>query len=163
MPAARTEITEIATGLGMLGFDDVATALGARPDILRNVSSTHWQRLVDSYASGEYASQFQQAWENGRAFFFAVDGLRGRDPLLVEWKGVHNPPGFDFLPADLRVDHVFLISCKYLSKILANSSPTNLFDRCLADRSAGTAELGWYETVAPGPYAAFYASLRSHL
>ncbi len=163
MPAARTEITEIVTGLGMLGSADLATALAGPPGALRNVSPTHWQRLVDAYGSEQYASQFQQAWENGRAFFLAADGLRQRVPLLVEWKGAHNPPGFDFLPADLRVDHVFLVSCKYLSKILANSSPTNLFDRCLADRSGGAAELGWYETVAAGSYAAFYASLKNHL
>lgn len=163
MPAALTEITEITTGLGMLEVADLPAALAARPGVLRNVGPAQWQRFVDAYASGQYASQFQQAWENGRTFLLATDGLRGRAPRLVEWKGSHNPPGFDFLPADLRVDHVFLVSCKYLSKILANSSPTNLFDRCLADRSAGTAEGGWYETVAPEPYAAFYADLRRQL
>jgi hypothetical protein len=163
MPTAHTEITEITTGLGMLGFADLASALAARPRIVRNVGLQHWQRLEDSYASGLYASQFHQAWENGRAFFFASEGLRERAPILVEWKGAHQSPGFDFLPADLRVDHVFLISCKYLSKILANSSPANLFDRCLADRSGGLSGLGWYETVAPEPYADFYSCLRSHL
>lgn len=163
MPSLRTEVTEIATGLGLLGGTDLAAALFAHPAQVRNVSPAHWDRLEEAFVSGAYAGDFTAAWENGRVFFEAEDGLRGRAPLLVEWKGPHNPPGFDFLPADLRVDHVFLVSCKYLSKILANSSPTNLFERCLADRSAGVAEFGWYETCAPDAYADFYSNLRTFL
>jgi len=61
----------------------------------------------------------------------------------------------------LRIDHVFLVSCKYLSHVLANSSPENLFVHCLAQR--GQAEADWYSTVAPTAYDYFYGHVRSHL
>ena len=32
---------------------------------------------------------------------------------------------------DLRVDHVYLVSCKYLSNILFNVSPASVFDSLL--------------------------------
>jgi hypothetical protein len=163
MPTLRTEITEIVTGLGMMGFSSVDQALEQRPANVRNVSAEHWERLSGAFAVGEHAGDFAAAWENGVSFLEAADGLRGRVPVVVEWKGPHNPPGFDFLPADLRVDHVFLVSCKYLSRILANSSPTNLFERRLADRSASSGEFGWYETCASQEYREFYTELRSYL
>ena len=47
------------------------------------------------------------------------------------------------MPADLRIDHVYLVSCKYLSKILRNSSPAGLFDGCLGERPADTVA-DWY-------------------
>ena len=65
------------------------------------------------------------------------------------------------MPADLRVDHVYLISCKYGSNILLNTSPGNLFDRALADRR-GTRGTDWFVEVAPEAYQEFYALCRSH-
>ena len=51
-------------------------------------------------------------------------------------------------PIDLRIDHVYLISCKYESDILANASPGRVFDGLLA--TSGDWERGdWYEAVAP--------------
>src|SRR6202011_3535347 len=49
---------------------------------------------------------------NGRAFLLAADGLRGRIPVRVEWKGPDRQVGSEPIPADLRIDHVFLISIK---------------------------------------------------
>jgi hypothetical protein len=66
------------------------------------------------------------------------------------------------VPADLRVDHVWLISCKYLSKVLANAAPSRLFDRGLAggpSRAAGD----WYAAVAPDAYQELYAQVRLEL
>ena len=100
---------------------------------------------------------------NGRAFLEAPDGLRGRAPILIEWKGSHQPPGFDVLPADLRIDHVYIVSCKYLSRILANSSPTNLFVRRLADRTAGAEPISWYEVCAPDEYQHLYSCIRRYV
>ena len=51
---------------------------------------------------------------------------------MIEWKGAHRAPGDEVVPADLRVDHVYLVSCKYLSRIVVNASPHHLFDRLLA-------------------------------
>src|SRR4051812_29116117 len=123
MPALRTEVTEIVTGLATLGFDDPETAVQARPDEVRNVSSGQWQRLADALDRGEHRVEFAAAWANGTALLRAEEGLRGRRPLLVEWKGPHGSPGDDNVPADLRIDHVYLVSCKYLSKILINAAP----------------------------------------
>ena len=160
MPELRTEITEIVTGLGMTGLPGVDAALAARPALIRNVTVAHWDRLDEARAADAHAAQFTAAWDNGRAFLQSPDGLRGRLPTLVEWKGAHQPPGFEMIPADLRVDHVYLISCKYQSQILSNSSPSNLFDRRLADRSAAPRMESWYRICAPAEYEHFYDSVR---
>ena len=64
----------------------------------------------------------------------ADDGLRGRLPRIVEWKGTGRAPGDEVAPIDLRVDHVYLVSCKYLSNILFNVSPAHIFDDLLVGR-----------------------------
>ncbi len=113
--------------------------------------------------AGLHNSEFDTAWINGRAFLESPDGLRGREPQLIEWKGAHQPPGFDFLPVDLRIDHVFLVSCKYQSKVLMNSSPSNLFERRLADRLAGSDSGSWYTSCAPDEYRHLYSCIRRYV
>lgn len=159
MPALRTEVTEIVTGLAMLGHTNLDRAIGLRPDAMRNVGPEEWERLTRARAAGELAEEFTSSWENGLAFLRADRGLRRRPPQRVEWKGNQRPPGYDQLPADLRVDHVYLISCKYLSRILINAAPAHLFARALVDRPAGRPE-DWYVQVAPDEYQSFYAEVR---
>lgn len=163
MPDLRTEVTEIVTGLGMTGLASIDAALAARPATMVNVTSTNWERLSTARAGGLYPTEFDSAWANGRALFLSPDGLRERIPLTVEWKGGHQPPGFDQIPADLRIDHVYLVSCKYQSKILSNSSPSNLFDRRLADRNAGTGQEPWYSMCALDEYEHFYGCVRRYV
>ena len=158
MPGFRTEITEIATGLGMLA-PDLDAALACRPERLRNVPDEVWERVVAASRSGEHAPSFTTAFANGVAFLWAADGLRMRSPQLVEWKGPHRPPGDDVLPADLRIDHVFSVSCKYLSRILQNPGPARLFDRCLVGEER--AGMDWFGEVAPGAYQALYDAVRA--
>ena len=67
------------------------------------------------------------------------------------------------VPADLRVDHVWLISCKYLSKVLANAAPSRLFERGLAGGPATRATSDWYAEVAPDAYQALFALVRREL
>ena len=72
---------------------------------------------------------------------------------MIEWKGGHRLPGQDQLPVDLRVDHVFLVSCKYASKILLNAAPTSLFGE--------TDEVGdWFSHVATEQHQTLYALVR---
>lgn len=163
MASLRTEITEIMTGLGMLGVLQPGEALRARPALLRGVSPGQWTRLEQAWQSGAQRSLFEQAWRNGRAFFAAEQGLRLRTPLLVEWKGSHRDPSYDPLPVDLRVDHVYLVSCKYHSRILANTAPAHLFERALAPGEGRRSEPDWYAACAPDAYAAFYAAVRLEL
>lgn len=92
----------------------------------------------------------------------ATDGLRRRRPLVIEWKGSHRMPGDEVVPVDLRIDHVFLVSCKYLSKIMINASPFHLFERLLQG-GHGARETDWYAHVAPDAYQALYESLRDYL
>lgn len=158
MPDEKTTVTEVATGLGMTGANTLDAALAARPTSVVGIDPGSWRQLTDARLEGRHPELFEAAWGNGRAFLEAHDGLRGRLPVGVEWKGPHKPPGYDSLPADLRVDHVFLVSCKYGSDISGNSSPSNVFERCLADRSRGAEP--WYATVAPAAYASFYAEVR---
>lgn len=161
MATLRTEITEIATGLGLVGADSVDELL-ARPEppgSLRNVDRATWQRLVRAHGERSHEGEFLAAFNNGRSLFRSSDGLRGRPPLIVEWKGPHRDPADHAVPADLRVDHVYLVSCKYLSKVLHNASPQALFDRCLTgggNRAAGD----WFAEVAPRQHQAHYDSIR---
>src|SRR4051794_19237823 len=102
MPSLKTNITEIVTGLGTLGLDSIDAALdGAIPAQLKNVTPAVWLQLQEAWANGQEHGSFTTAWDNGVAFLTSDDGLRHRLPLTIEWKGPHNPPGYDFLPADL--------------------------------------------------------------
>ncbi|MDD9370412.1 MAG: hypothetical protein PV358_09890 [Acidimicrobiales bacterium] len=111
MPADRTEITEIVTGLATYGAADLATALAAPPPSFGGVGDDRWQRLRELERAGRFRAEFAAAWANGRCLLEARDGLRGRPPEVVEWKGPQRPPGTEPIPADLRVDHVYLVSC----------------------------------------------------
>lgn len=162
MAAVRTEITEIVTGLAMLGYRDLAQALEVRPGHILNVTGAHFDRLAEAYRAGSHPDDFAVAWANGATFARANDGLRGRPPWSIEWKGPHRPPGYEQIPADLRIDHVYLVSCKYGSTILHNASPTHLFDRHLAERRV---ERGadWFADVAPEAYQALWETMRAEL
>ena len=159
MPAGLTEITEITTALGMVS-PSLEVALANRPPELLNVADSVWDRLRELHRSGSHPDSFRTAFDNGRAFLAAADGLRGRPPQRVEWKGPHRPPGDDVIPADLRVDHVFLISCKYLSKVLLNPGPPRLFERLLVSEERST--VNWFAETAPGEFQALYVAVRSH-
>ncbi len=160
MPAALTNITEIATALGTLS-PDLPSALAAKPSRLVNVGDTTWTRLVAAFRAGEHMASFETAFANGVALLEATDGLRGRPPKLVEWKGPHRPPGDDVIPTDIRIDHVYQVSCKYLSKIMHNPGPARLFDRLLVgeERTGGN----WFASVAPAEYQLFYDDIRAHV
>jgi len=155
MAAIRTEITEIVTGLAMLGFRDLDEALLVRPMSVVNLTTEHYERLDAARRAGSHTREFETAWENGRIFARADDGLRGRPPWTIEWKGPHKPPGYEQVPADLRVDHVYLVSCKYGSSILHNVSPSHLFDRSLAERRVERGS-DWFLTTAPDAYQRVY-------
>jgi hypothetical protein len=77
---------------------------------------------------------------------------------LVEWKGPHRPPGDDIIPADLRIDHVYLVSCKYLSRVLLNAGPARLFDRLLVGDERSTEN--WFVVTAPTEFQRFYEAAR---
>ena len=153
MPAVRTEVTELATGLGMLDFDSEERAMVHRPVELVDVDAETWTRLADTWRLGTHRAEFGGAFANGRAFLASADGLRGRRPETIEWKGNHKAPGQQTAPVDLRIDHVFLVSCKYTSRILLNASPPALFD----GETTGT---DWFADVALDPYQAYYEAVR---
>ena len=161
MPSAKTEITEIVTGLAITGAPTVEAglAIGA----VENVAPEVWSRLRTALEAGEHRQEFAAAWANGQAFLRADQGLRDRAPSLVEWKGPTQAPGDEVVPADLRVDHVWLISCKYLSKVLANAAPARLFERGLVGGPAVRSAGDWYADAAPEPYQALYAVVRLEL
>ena len=146
----------------MLGFASVDTALNLRPSEMVSVAPETWELLRRAYDGGGLSPEFASAWANGRAFLEAADGLRRRRPRVIEWKGSHRMPGDEVAPVDLRVDHVFLVSCKYLSKILINASPFHLFDRLLQG-GHGARETDWYAHVAGEAYQALYDCVRDRL
>jgi hypothetical protein len=150
----KTFVTELSTALGMLG-GDLDVLVGARPSVLANVTVPQWDHLERLWATRTHHAEFLAGHGNGQAFLDAPDGLRGRRPRLIEWTGARRPVGDESVPSDLRVDHVYLVSCKYLSKVLQNPGPARLFDALLT--SAPLVERGdWYERVAPAEHQAFY-------
>ena len=154
MPDDRTTITELGTALGTLPFADPATALGRRPEQLR-LSDAVWEHLDAIHRSGRFADELAMAFANGRALLQAADGLRDRCPLTIEWTGGRRPPGDEVAPIDLRIDHVYLVSCKYESDILANASPGRIFNGLLATH--GSWDRGdWYDAVAPTELTQLY-------
>ena len=158
MPDNRTFVTELATALGMLGGSDVTDAVKSRSPQLR-LSDENWDRLEELTSASSLAVEAQLAFENGRAFLDSPDALRGRRPILVEWTGGRRPPGDEVAPIDLRVDHVFLVSCKYLSANIANPSPARLFDGLLA--TTGDWVRGdWYLETAPDELRNLYLACR---
>jgi hypothetical protein len=162
MADLRTTVTEVVTGAGMLDFDDVEAALAARPDVLTGVGPDVWDDLQRAWKEGQHLHSFVAAFQNGRAFRAAHDALRGRVPALIEWTGMRKAPGDEVVPADLRVDHVYLVSCKYLSRIVVNASPHHLFDRLLAG-GYGRRGTDWFKEVAAREYQTLYNCVRGAL
>jgi hypothetical protein len=157
VPDVRTEITEIVTGLAMLGYQDVQRALEVRPRHITHVDELVFNRLDAAWTSGRFESEFNTAWGNGSAFSRSSLGLRGRPPWTLEWKGHHKPASktIETIPADLRIDSVYLISCKYGSRILHNAGPITLFDHHLAP-SGPVGRADWFELVAPDAFRAVW-------
>ncbi len=122
---------------------------------MANLSADDWDALGKLCDSGVYEADFRSGFANGRAFFLAADALRGRRPRVVEWTGGRRPPGDEVVPSDLRIDHVYLVSCKYLSRILHNPSPARLVDGLLAQTPVDDAR-DWYMRVAPHEYSELY-------
>ena len=156
MASLRTEITELATGLGMLGYDNPVEAVSKLPTQFIDVTDRVWEQFAQVVDESSHRVDFAGAYRNGQVFLEADHGLRGRPPRLIEWKGSHRSPGHDQLPIDLRVDHVYLISCKYSSKILLNAAPSNLF---AANQDVGD----WYDHAAPQEHQALYAAVREEV
>lgn len=159
MATDRTLVTELGTALGTLPYPDLATALAARSPVLR-VDGPTWDRLDRLSGTVPYVPDFASAYRNGKAFAAADDGLAGRPPRLVEWTGGRRPPGDEVAPIDLRIDHVYLVSCKYLSANIANASPARLFDGLLAT-TGNWERTDWYQAVAAEEYQELYAACRS--
>jgi hypothetical protein len=155
MPSERTFVTELATGLGMLGEDDLTTVITNRPSAFVNLSEEDWRRLGDLWTRDQYGAEFVAGFLNGQAFLAAPDALNGRRPRIIEWTGGRRPPGDEVVPSDLRVDHVYLVSCKYLSRILHNPSPARLVDGLLSQAPPEDSR-DWYERVAPVEYQHLY-------
>ena len=161
MPLETTLVTELATALGMVGIPTVEEVLATKPAALSTVDDVTWNRLQELFDSGTHAEGFIAAFANGRAFLKADDALAGRIPRRIEWTGGHKLPGDETVPLDLRIDHVFLVSCKYLSKVLQNASPARLAEGLLTFRHLDDRR-DWYERVAPDEYQALYrASLKA--
>jgi hypothetical protein len=155
MPSDRTFVTELATGLGMLGHVDLTDAIARRPVELTNLTASNWEKLSELRQSGSYETDFAAGYLNGHAFLTAPGALNGRPPRIVEWTGGRRPPGDEVVPSDLRIDHVYLVSCKYLSRILHNPSPARLVEGLLTQAPVDDAR-NWYQRVAPLMYQELY-------
>lgn len=154
-----TMISELATALGMIRRT-LGEAIAHQPSELTGVSAADWGALTVLHGAGRHAELFEHSFANGRAFATSEAALRHRQPGLVEWAGPRKIRGEGAIPADLRVDDVYLVSCKYGSKNLLNSGPARLFDNRLRD--GGRATTSWYEDVAGEAYQRYYEAVCSH-
>ena len=184
MPSDRTMVTELGTALGMLGGATVDEAL--RVALGRDAQPL--PRIVEPPAAPTRRRRVRRRVPRRLGERTGLPRRRrtacaGRLPRVVEWKGTGRAPGDEVAPIDLRVDHVYLISCKYLSNILFNVSPSHVFDDLLvggggrggrgaAGDLGGTARLSegtgrgggdWYAEVAPVEYQALYDEVRAAL
>jgi hypothetical protein len=162
VPSDRTFVTELATGLGTLADSGLGAALERRPPEMTNLDAADWGRLVSLYERGVLDTDFTSGFENGRAFRRAADALNGRRPRIVEWTGGRRPIGDEVVPCDLRIDHVYLVSCKYLSKILHNLSPARLVDALLTQSPVDDGR-DWYDRVAAREYQELYEASLSEM
>lgn len=156
MASLQTHISELATALGAMGVD-LGEALADPPPQLIGVPHQVMLELRDAHTLGEHSDLFAASWRNGRAFLVAEEGLRGRLPIRVEWRGPAKPVGREPVPADLRIDHVFLVSVKARSNVLHNLSPSSLFD---GGPGGGR---HWYGAVAPTELQALYEATSAHV
>ena len=158
----KTKLTEIVTGLGMLGGGDFRSTLPARPTELRHVDDATWESVVEGWSIEGLAAIADTSFANGRFFLDATDALRGRRPRLIEWVGPRRSPGDEVAPIDLRIDHVYLVSCKYLSSITVNASPAHVFDRLLTG-GHGRRSGDWYGEIAPAEHQHLWGLSRAWL
>ena len=154
MPDDRTTITELATALGTTGAGSLEEAMAERPGNL-DIDGESWERLGRILAGGRYTGIAVAAFENGVFFAGHPQGLDGRAPRLIEWSGDRRIPGDQAIPADLLIDRVHMISCKYLSQILHNTAPARVFEDILAP-SPQARHPDWFAAVAPRPHLALY-------
>ncbi len=61
MPSDRTTVTELGTGLGMLGSLGVDEALRSRSAVMHSVSPEMWERLGSLRAGPEFADDLEAA------------------------------------------------------------------------------------------------------
>ena len=145
----------------MLKHRSLSTAIAQRSRVLK-IGPDTWDQLDHLYWSGKHDSDFDAAYRNGQAFLAAKGALAGRRPRLIEWTGGRRASGDEAIPIDLEIDHVYLVSCKYLSANIANPSPGRLFDGLLA--TTGDWYRGdWYELVASREYQDLYKACRRAL
>lgn len=155
MADARTKATELATALGLTGQPTLQDAMRARLGVLE-IESEEWDDLEGIFRSGNLRSVAETAFHNGRYFSAHADGLNGRTPLRIEWSGGRKMPGDQQVPADLLVDRVYMISCKYRSRVLFNPAPARLFLDGLAVTSRPRGK-NWFQEVSPAAYQALYS------
>ena len=139
----------------MTGHITLRDAIEARPDVLE-IGPDEWVRLDAISRSGKWEEEAEAAFANGTYFAAHAGGLNGRTPQRIEWSGGRKMPGDQQVPADLLIDHVYMISCKYRSKVLFNPAPARLFLDRLAVTSRPRGK-NWFQEVAPHAHEALYA------
>ncbi|MDZ7674310.1 MAG: hypothetical protein U5K30_04490 [Acidimicrobiales bacterium] len=143
----KTTVTELATALGCLDHGTASWAVLQRPRELL-VDDRAWEQLSRGLHQPALLELADLAFDNGAAFAAHPEGLAGRRPARIEWTGGRRPPGDQVIPADLRIDRVWLVSCKYSSRVLHNAAPARLFDHLLLAID-GYDRADWYGVVAP--------------
>ena len=124
MASDRTFVTELATGLACSAMTTwTPWCPGARRCCRQPVPAGLGSSWPICGPDHQYGVEFVDGFLNGQAFSPPPTHLNGRVPRIIEWTGGRRPPGDEVVPSDLRIDHVYLVSCKYLSGDPPQSEP----------------------------------------
>ena len=143
----------------MFGAADLAAALAAPPPAFGGVGDDRWARLRDLERRRPLPGRVRGGLgQRHGASSRARDGLRGRPPEVVEWKGPQRPPGAEpdprrpagrpRLPGELQVQ---------LAHPAQRVAPVDLRRR---RPGATTARGDWYGEAAPDELQALYEIVR---
>lgn len=147
-----TRITELVTGLGMLGGDHPLTMLPVAPGELRNVDAT-WDGLVESWDDPARPRSMPPSRTVASSSRHPGRAASTPAPATVEWTGPQRSPGDEVAPVDLRVDDVYLVSCKYLSGQDHDERLARPRLRAAADRRPRwRSNVDWYRHVAAAEF-----------
>lgn len=159
MPTTKTELTELATAVGLCHEPSTDGRLALDDLVVPGLDPRVWRPALEpALAVGSTQRDLLAvALDNGHAFRTHV--LDGRRPKRIEWHGPLRATWTSDIPRDLTVDGVWFIQAKYDSRCVLNTSPRALVEHLAADHVT-TNRTSWFSETAPAELQTYYAQVR---
>ena len=155
-----TTVTELTTGLGMLGFSSLDEALSAqKPKEMVSVSPETWERLRQAHdGRGPRGRVRRRLCERGGPSYDASEGLRGRPTAEHRVEGSRRAPATRSRPS-ICASTTSSSSAASTSRGFSSTPrpSTSSTDFCRAPRRRGG---DWFAQVAAGAYQELYRRVR---